>query len=128
LLAPSASAVLEPAVDVVEVFPAAGAITPSLRRGTGVRHQQLGPGRGHEVQATLLTFEPEGTYESDALGHRGEEFAYVLLGEVELVRGESRYLLRQGDAARFRSDPAHSYRNASSSGMAFVVTAAAPPW
>lgn len=112
----------------VEIFRQAAANTRPVRRGTGVYYQLLGKGQGHLVQATLLSFEPGGSYEGDRLGHAGEEFAFVVLGEVELLLGEDVHRLGQGDGIRFRTETAHAYRNASRSGMAFAVTAAAPPW
>jgi hypothetical protein len=42
--------------------------------------------------------------------------------------GEDVHHLRQGDGIRFRAEPQHSFRNASSSGIAVIVGAATPPW
>ena len=76
----------------------------------------------------MLTFLPGGSYGSDRLGHPGEEFAYVVIGEVELLLGDEVHKLRQGDAIRFRTETPHSFRNASATGTALVVGAATPPW
>ena len=101
---------------------------PGVRRGTGVLYQLLGGGDGHAIQPYLLSFELAGSYERDMIAHPGEEFAYVLQGEVELLIGKERHRLEQGDAARFRTEVAHAFRNASSVGVAIVVGAATPPW
>jgi transcriptional regulator with XRE-family HTH domain len=112
----------------VEIIRNCSARVHGVRRGTGVLYQLLGRGHGHAIQPYLLSFEPAGTYERDAIAHPGEEFAYVLQGEVELVVGSERHCLQQGDAIRFRTELAHAFRNASSAGMAIVVGAATPPW
>ena len=66
--------------------------------------------------------------ERDMIGHPGEEFAYVVYGAIELLYGEERIALAQGDSVRFRTETPHAFRNASVSGVAVVVGAATPPW
>ncbi len=118
----------EPRAQPVEVFERSGASTPGVRRGRGVLYQVFGEGKGHAIQPYLLSFEPGGTYEEDMISHPGEEFAYVLLGEVELLVDADVVRLAPGDMVRFRSDVPHAFRNASSIGMALVLGAATPPW
>ena len=43
--------------------------------------------------------------------HEGEEFGYVLEGEIELNVAGRPYRLNKGDTFHFRSERAHSYRN-----------------
>ena len=62
------------------------------------------------------------------IAHPGEEFAYVLLGEIELLFGDEVHRLSQGELVRFRSETPHAYRNASTTGMAAALTATTPPW
>jgi transcriptional regulator with XRE-family HTH domain len=122
---PKSDGSAEPAVEVFEGF----AATPTaVQRGTGVLYQLLGSGKGHLLQPYLLSFMPGGGYASDPMGHAGEEFAYVVIGEVELLLGDEVHRLRQGDAIRFHTETPHSFRNASQSGIAVVVGAATPPW
>jgi transcriptional regulator with XRE-family HTH domain len=111
-----------------ELFPDCAASHTAVRRGKGVLYQLLGTGTGHLLQPYVLTFLPGGGYGSDQLGHTGEEFAYVVIGEVELLLGDVAHTLRQGDAIRFRTETPHSFRNASPTGIAIVVGAATPPW
>jgi transcriptional regulator with XRE-family HTH domain len=111
-----------------EVFRRAAQSAPAVQRGTGVSYQLLGGASGHRLQPTLLTFPPGASYERDRIGHPGEEFAYVVLGEIELLLGDDVHRLEQGDGIRFRTERVHAYRNASDLGMAFVVSAATPPW
>jgi transcriptional regulator with XRE-family HTH domain len=88
----------------------------------------LGHGGSHEIQPYLISFEPGGSYSNDPISHTGEEFAYVVLGAVELLLGDEVISLGQGDAVRFRPDTPHAFRNASSAGMAILIGAATPPW
>lgn len=112
----------------VEVIRDAPGATPAVRRGKGVLYQLLGRPQGHALQACLLSFEPGGTFEDDKIAHPGEELAYVLFGEIELLVGDEVHRLSQGDLVRFRTETPHAYRNASSVGMAAVLGAATPPW
>jgi transcriptional regulator with XRE-family HTH domain len=105
------------------------ALPPGIERGEGTLYQLLGRGgRGHELQPYLISFQPGGGYEEDALAHAGEEFVYVLFGRVELLYGDERVQLRAGDSARFRTEMPHAFRNASPDGMTVIVGAATPPW
>jgi len=99
-----------------------------VSRGSGVLYQLLGSGTDHAIQPYLLSFEPSGTFERDMIGHPGEEFAYVLQGEVDLVFERESHRLAAGDAARFRTQRPHAFRNPSAAGYAMVVGAATPPW
>jgi transcriptional regulator with XRE-family HTH domain len=105
------------------------ALPPGVERGTGTLYQLLGSGgRGHDLQPYLVSLQPGGGYEQDVLAHAGEEFAYVLFGEVELIYGDERVRLRMGDSARFATEVPHGFRNGSSQAVAVVVGAATPPW
>jgi transcriptional regulator with XRE-family HTH domain len=110
-----------------EVF-RAGALPPGVPRGEGTRYQLLGAPSGHDLQPYLLSFEPGGGYETDAIAHAGEEFAYVLVGRVELLQDGAALDLGTGDAVRFRTDVAHAFRNPSETSVAIVVGTATPPW
>jgi transcriptional regulator with XRE-family HTH domain len=114
--------------DGVEIIRNCAATVPGVRRGSGVLYQLLGSGRDHTIQPYLLSFDPGGGYDRDMIGHPGEEIAYVLHGQVELLIETERHELRQGDLIRFRADRPHAFRNASSVGVAAVVGAATPPW
>jgi transcriptional regulator with XRE-family HTH domain len=112
----------------IEVFRPAGSDGSAVERGHGVMYRLLGDGRDHALQPYMLSFAPGAGYDVDAIGHAGEEFAYVAFGEVELLFGTERRLLAFGDSVRFRTDTPHAFRNPSSSMAAVVVGAATPPW
>lgn len=112
----------------VEVTRRAATSVPSVPRGKKCRYQVIGSGQNHQIQPYLITFEPGGSYQEDQIGHPGEEFTYVLLGEVELLLGEEVHRLEQGDMVRFTSDSPHAFRNPSESVPALLIGAATPPW
>lgn len=114
--------------DQTEIIRNCSASVQGVRRGSGVVYQLLGSGDSHTLQPYLISFEPSAGYENDKIGHSGEEFTYVLHGEVELVLGDERHQLTQGDMVRFRPDRPHAFRNLSSVGVAIVIGAATPPW
>lgn len=111
-----------------EVVRAWGSSVRGVERGPGVLYQLMGLGHGHQIQPYLISFQPGASYRDDAIAHSGEEFAYVVVGEVELLLGEEIYRLCQGDAIRFEPDVAHAFRNASDAGIAMIIGAATPPW
>lgn len=117
-----------PPLPLAEVFEAPASTIPAVQRGRGSLYQLLGSGHGHALQPYLVSFMPGGGFDRDLIGHPGEEFTYVLTGQVELVLGDETYRLRQGDAIRFRAETPHSFRNASEAGVAVIVGAATPPW
>lgn len=43
--------------------------------------------------------------------HNGEEFLLVLKGQAEILVGENRYVLRQGDSIYFKSSIPHRFRS-----------------
>jgi transcriptional regulator with XRE-family HTH domain/quercetin dioxygenase-like cupin family protein len=99
-----------------------------VERGAGVLYQLMGHGRNHVIQPYLISFQPGANYRHDPIAHAGEEFAYVAVGEVELLLGDEAIRLRQGDAIRFRTETPHAFRNASTVGIAMLIGAATPPW
>lgn len=111
-----------------EIIRALASETPGVERGTGTLYQLVGHTGKHSLQPYLISFEPDGSYENDPIAHPGEEFAYVLLGAVELILGSDVHKLAQGDAVRFDPGSPHAFRNASATGMAVVIGCATPPW
>ena len=83
---------------------------------------QAGQGRGHRLEALIPSrngnllsgyindIEPGGGSEG-VITHEGEEFGYVLDGELDLIVDKKKYQLRPGDSFYFRSERPHSYVN-----------------
>jgi quercetin dioxygenase-like cupin family protein len=75
---------------------------------------------------SLGVFEPTGA-SAERATHRGEEFLYVLQGQITLELESSEQLkLQKGDSAYFRADRPHSYRN-SGARVAKFLTVTHPP-
>jgi transcriptional regulator with XRE-family HTH domain len=83
---------------------------------------QAGQGKGHKLEALIPSrrgnllsgyindIEPGGGSEG-IIKHEGEEFGYVLDGELDLTVDKKKYRLRPGDSFHFRSERPHSYVN-----------------
>jgi quercetin dioxygenase-like cupin family protein len=65
---------------------------------------------GQLLQAMLFIVEPGGHSLSD-ITHEGEEFGYVLEGELELTIDGQPFVLRACDTFQFRSERPHRYHN-----------------
>lgn len=86
--------------------------TDQVRTGHGVQLEAIIPSAsGHLLSGYINHIEPGGGSEGE-LHHDGEEFGYVLEGEIELKVGGRRYTVGVGDCFHFRSELPHSYRNA----------------
>jgi transcriptional regulator with XRE-family HTH domain len=85
--------------------------TDQVRRGNGVQLEAVIPAAsGHLLSGYINHIEPGGGSEG-LIQHEGEEFGYVLEGEIELKVAGRPYRLNKGDTFHFRSERAHSYRN-----------------
>ena len=85
--------------------------TDQVRRGKGSKLEALIPsGRANLLSGYINDIEPGGGSEG-VLQHEGEEFGYVLDGEIELTVDSRSYQLREGDSFYFRSERPHSYIN-----------------
>lgn len=112
----------------IEVFCPGDAVAHTVERGSGVAYQVLGRGPGHALAPYVISFAPGSGYDADRIAHPGEEFTYVVFGEVELFHGDERRPVRQGEAVRFDTDIPHAFANPSASLAAVIVGTATPPW
>lgn len=82
---------------------------------------------GRHAMMPVLNVYAEGGGMADPARHDGEEFVFVLEGAIELTIGAGEpHVLREGDAAYYRADIAHSFRNAGQ-GVARFVGVTTPP-
>lgn len=73
-------------------------------------HSLTRPGTpGHAMEPFLLTFDPRVT-DAKPLAHDGQEFVYVLEGELELLYDRQRCTLRPGDSAYLDAGKPHLFR------------------
>jgi DNA-binding transcriptional MerR regulator/quercetin dioxygenase-like cupin family protein len=81
----------------------------ALSGGSGVNMELLA--RGHTVLEPHLFRVAPGGGSGSAYSHEGEEFMYMLQGELEIHLGDERYRLRAGDSMNFQSSTPHEWRN-----------------
>lgn len=92
----------------------------------GIRFERIVPaGDGRQMEANIHII-PPGVGTKGKIVHEGEEFGYVITGELELTVDQSVYILREGDSFSFYSDTPHGYRNPSR-GETRVLWANTPP-
>ncbi len=85
--------------------------TDQIRTGHGVQLEAIIPSSsGHLLSGYINHIEPGGGSEGE-VHHDGEEFGYVLEGEIELKVDGRKYAVGPGDCFHFRSEKPHSYRN-----------------
>ena len=86
---------------------------PTVQAGQrkGHRLEALIPSRrGNLLSGYINDIEP-GSGSEGVITHEGEEFGYVLDGQLELTVDKKKYQLRPGDSFYFRSERPHSYTN-----------------
>ncbi len=63
------------------------------------------------MKAFLVTIDPKQDHKMVDYRHEGEEFVYVLKGQVEIIVGEAQHHLKQDETLHFDSGMAHKLRN-----------------
>jgi len=77
-------------------------------------YQTLTPGTSNErLRGFMITIEPKQAHKPVAYKHEGEEFVYVLEGELELTLGGKSYHLKPGESRHFDSDVPHKLKSLS---------------
>lgn len=98
----------------------------TVELGAGIQVQVLFNNLLQKIQPVLLTLEPATEHRNDT-GHAGEEFVYVLEGEVQLTVNEApTRTLRSGDSAYYPSALPHRLGNAGKE-TARILTMSTPP-
>lgn len=96
------------------------------RRGIGTSLEKLIPSRPDNLlQANIHVVAPGGGSE-ELISHRGQEFGFVLEGQLELLVGDETHRVSEGDAFCFDSELPHGYRNKGEA-TARVVWVNTPP-
>ncbi len=104
--------------DVEEVGPVLnrkGQIRQTVRFARGVQpakgvldfHALALDKAGRHMEPFLIDVLPGSDHDYEMSSHEGEEFLYVLAGEVELLYGKDRYVLAEGDSIYYDSIVAH---------------------
>ncbi|MFC1696198.1 cupin domain-containing protein [Pseudomonadota bacterium] len=80
----------------------------------GVRMENLGSGLpSQQIEPFLMTIAPGGSSTSSQITHSGEEFVYVLEGDLTCLIVEREYHLEKGDSLLFVASQPHVYQNRS---------------
>jgi DNA-binding transcriptional MerR regulator len=84
----------------------------AIQTQSGVRMEQLSVG-SRQIESNIWHVKP-GAGSDGMYSHQGEEFIYVMAGELELWLDElERYTLREGDSFWFESSTGHRWYNPS---------------
>jgi transcriptional regulator with XRE-family HTH domain len=82
------------------------------KRTQAYSYQTLTPhAEKKHMKAFHVTIDPKQDHRMVDYRHEGEEFVYVLRGEVEVIVGEDRHHLKQEETLHFDSGKAHKLRN-----------------
>ena len=86
-----------------------------VRRTQNYSYQTLTEGGEHDhLRAFMVTIEPHAAHKPVAYKHEGEEFIYVMSGELELTLDSKAHVLKAGEHTHFNSYIPHKLRNPSS--------------
>jgi quercetin dioxygenase-like cupin family protein len=84
---------------------------PFIRSGDGIQLEVIsGHCDGELFQVNLHHVDPGGKSDGQIV-HAGDEFIYILRGEIDLLLGDETIRLAEGDAAFFASTEPHGYAN-----------------
>lgn len=80
-------------------------------KSCGYNYLSLGKSkRNRQMEPFLVTLNPSQAHEARANDHVGEEFLFVLEGQVEIILDDHRDVLKPGDSIYYDSDVPHIVR------------------
>jgi len=82
--------------------------------------------RSKHLTAFKVTVNPLQEHNLVECHHLGEEFIYVLSGELELKVSRNKYILKPGDSQHFDSSKSHRLRSISSEPAVILITIYSP--
>lgn len=84
------------------------------KTGVGYSYESLEVKKaGKHMEPFLVTFDLTETGDMAFYSHEGEEFVYVISGELEFRTRDRVYVLRDGDCLYFESEITHAFRSLS---------------
>lgn len=93
-----------------------------IKRTESYAYSTLTPGAEHKhLKAFKVTVEARQHHQGVGYHHEGEEFVYVLKGEVEVTVGEHVNRLKKGDSLHFNSGVQHKLRSVSDETADLIV-------
>lgn len=85
-----------------------------LKRTQAYAYKTLTPdAQTKHMKAFLVTIDPHQDHRMVEYHHEGEEFVYVLKGQVEIIVGDNRNVLKKNETLHFDSSLTHKLRNLS---------------
>jgi transcriptional regulator with XRE-family HTH domain len=84
---------------------------PLIRRGDGIKLEMISSQSDGELFQVNLHHVAPGGRSDGQIVHAGNEFIYILNGEIDLHLADDVIRLGEGDAAFFRSTEPHGYAN-----------------
>jgi quercetin dioxygenase-like cupin family protein/DNA-binding transcriptional regulator YiaG len=98
-----------------------------FKRTQAYSYQTLTPSaETKHMKAFLVTIDPKQDHRMVEYRHEGEEFLYVLKGQVEVMVGEDQNLLQKGETLHFDSGIIHKLRNISEEVVELLVVIYTP--
>lgn len=97
------------------------------QRTESYSYQVLTPEAAHKhLKAFRVFVEPVSDHKSVSYQHEGEEFIYVLKGQVEVTVGENKAILNEHESLHFNSSIVHKLRNLSKEKAETIVVLFTP--
>lgn len=97
------------------------------KRTQAYSYKTLTPDAGtRHMKAFLVTIESKRDHKMVDYHHEGEEFIYVLKGQVEVIVGENRNLVKKNETLHFNSGITHKLRNLGSQEAKLLVVIYTP--
>jgi electron transfer flavoprotein alpha subunit/quercetin dioxygenase-like cupin family protein len=85
-----------------------------IKRTQNYSYQTLSPGaESDHLRAFMITIEPKQTHKPVAYKHDGEEFIFVMEGDLRLTLGNKAHHLKPGESIHFNSDTPHKLKSTS---------------
>ncbi|MEW6440647.1 MAG: FAD-binding protein [bacterium] len=98
-----------------------------MKRAQNYSYRTLTPGAEEKhLRAFLITIDPRQDHKMIEYRHEGEEFVYVMRGEVEIKVGEELHGLRKGESLHFDASIPHHLRNQSQQKTELIVVLYTP--
>jgi electron transfer flavoprotein alpha subunit len=98
-------------------------LTAFTKRTRNYSYQTLTPGAENDhLRAFMITIESKQTHKPVEYKHEGEEFIYVMEGELELILGGTYHHLKTGESIHFNSEIPHKLKSLSNRDTRCLVT------
>lgn len=96
-------------------------------RTDNYEYETLTPGaQDKHLKAFLVTIDPRQEHKGVGYCHEGEEFVYVLSGQIELMVGDHKNILKENESLHFNSGIRHLIRNPGKTATELLVVISGP--